>query len=382
MNQLAARIAGFPAALRAAGLPVGLDAGPLYLRALDAIPEIGTDDLFWVGRILLASRADDLVVHDRVFHEWFLGAGAAKVALAREPDRQRLEGAPGSGLVAAERRRGAIDSKSAQASPIEMIRQRNPLLIAQDAGSQERALLACFHRYAPRVRTRRRVPKPRGTDLDLRGTLRASLRQGGEIMTIPRLVRLERKRPVVLLIDVSRSMHGTSDDFMRAAALLVRADPGVEAFALGTRLTSVTQRLRRGEFSVALSATSRAVVDWDSGTRLGETVAALLADKRNTARLAGATIILMTDGLERGDPTQLIAGVKRLSRLSHRLILATPLAVDPRYRAATRALLGMLPALDRVVGCASFDDITTMLGHLTIVDRNARGTILHQETAP
>ncbi|WP_420614351.1 VWA domain-containing protein [Candidatus Spongiisocius sp.] len=62
----------------------------------------------------------------------------------------------------------------------------------------------------PQKRIRRTRPSPRGPGIDLRRSVRHSLRYGGDLVHLRRRGRMERPRPIVLIVDVSGSMAGVT----------------------------------------------------------------------------------------------------------------------------------------------------------------------------
>jgi uncharacterized protein with von Willebrand factor type A (vWA) domain len=123
----------------------------------------------------------------------------------------------------------------------------------------------------------------------------------------------------------------------------------VAVFTFATRLSVITPALRLRKPSAALDAASRAVDDWDGGTRIGPCLTKFLSVPRYAGFAAGAVVLVISDGMERGDPSEFVKAVRRLSRLAWRLVWATPLAADPNFEPKTRAMLKILPALDALV---------------------------------
>ena len=146
-----------------------------------------------------------------------------------------------------------------------------------------------------------------------RGSLRAAMRNEGEVMSLKRQRRATRPRPILLLIDVSGSMKQRSDAHLALAHEIVHAMPRVEVFTFGTRLTRLTRALRLQNREHALAEASGLVADWDGGTRIGDALEAFLAVPRFAGYARGAIVIVLSDGLERGDPTTMIRAVQRLA---------------------------------------------------------------------
>ena len=143
-------------------------------------------------------------------------------------------------------------------------------------------------------------------------------------------------------------MKGLSEDYLRFAHALTQAHPFVECFCFGTRLTRLTKSLRHKDLARALAEIAPAVVDWDGGTRIGASLAAFLAVPRFSRASRGALTVVISDGLERGDPDPMVHAVRRLAARSWRLAWLTPLAADPDFRPETAALRAILPIIDHL----------------------------------
>ena len=219
----------------------------------------------------------------------------------------------------------------------------------------------------PRQRSLRRRAARSGDRWHMRRLLRDAVRRDGEVLSLPKLARKTRQRRVLLLIDVSGSMKGSTEDAMSVAHVLTRVAERAEVFTLGTRLTRVTRALRLRERRQALSNTATLVSDWDGGTRLGDALDAFLRVPRFAAFSRGALVVIVSDGLERGDPDVLIGAVRTLSRLAWRIAWLTPLAADPGYAPRTAALQTLLPDLDHLGGGAG---LGILCGEILSLARN------------
>ena len=166
---------------------------------------------------------------------------------------------------------------------------------------------AALRAFARRRRTRCRADAPaarrrgKGGMADPRRTLRQMLRRDGEVGSLLRRLRKQRQRRVLLLIDVSGSMKSGTDSALRFAHALVQAGEQVEVFTIGTRLTRVTRALARRNREQALELASALVADWDGGTRLGDALQVFLSVPRFAGFARGALVVVLSDGLERGD---------------------------------------------------------------------------------
>jgi uncharacterized protein len=219
-----------------------------------------------------------------------------------------------------------------------------------DLDEEERVRVAALIRRlavsVPTERTRRTRPASTGATFDLRRTLRRSLRTQGEPFDRAWRARKSRTRPLVLILDISGSMAPYARALMQFAFAAMAVGRRVETFCFGTRLTRVTRTLRTKDPDRALHEIGRQVEDWEGGTRIGESLKALLDGWSQRAALRGAVVVLCSDGLERGDPELLRTQMARLRRLAYRVIWVNPLKGSPRYEPLARGMAAALPSVD------------------------------------
>jgi uncharacterized protein with von Willebrand factor type A (vWA) domain len=330
-----------------------------FLMSLVVSPPAGVDGLYWRARVTLVTGPEAFAVFDAVFDAWFRGGRllVEETAPALPDDDGRteaprasddgelgpLEPREGSGLDASTR-----DFASARVFPATSAEGREVL----------REVAAELARALPTVAARRSRRTRRGPQLDVQRVLHAANRTGGEIVHLAWRHRPPRPRRVLLLIDVSGSLRAQSPDLLRFAHQVVRVAPRAEVFTFGTRLTRVTAALDTHDVDSGLASLASCVLDADGGTRIGAALQQFLADSRCVALARGALIIVMSDGLERGDPSAMADATGRLGRLGHRLVWWSPLACDPAYRPVTRGMSAVLGDLDRLAGAR---DLPTLL---------------------
>jgi uncharacterized protein with von Willebrand factor type A (vWA) domain len=356
-------LVAFGRSLRRRGLPVGTGRILTFCRSVAALGLTDRDTLYWAGRASMVARRDDLDAYDEAFGAWYrsLGAGEAGLSieltlpseadLERELDERemRTETAASWEPLAdgdEEPEPGAESALRIVASAVEVIRQKS----FGDLSAEERLRVARMIRELslriPQERTRRTRPATKGTSLDLRRTLRRSLRTQGEPFDRVRRSRRVRARPVLLLLDVSGSMAPYSRALLQFAFAAMAAGRRVEVFCFGTRLTRVTRMLRAKDPDRAFHAIAGIVSDWEGGTRIGESLKTLLDGWSQRAALRGAVVVLCSDGLERGDPDVLRRQMTRLRRLAYRVIWVNPLKGSPRYEPLARGMAAALPSID------------------------------------
>jgi uncharacterized protein with von Willebrand factor type A (vWA) domain len=214
-------------------------------------------------------------------------------------------------------------------------------------------------------RTRRLRPSRTGR-IDLRRSARHAIRSSGELMNLFRRKPRVRRRPLVLICDVSGSMERYSRLLMIFAHAIARRED-LEAFVFSTRLTRITRMLRYRDLDRALDSVSKRVHDFSGGTRIGDAVGDF---NRNWARRVlghGAVVIIISDGWDRGDPAHLSAELMHLRRSAHRLIWLNPLLGSEGYEPLTRGMAAALPYCDDFLAAhnlQALDDLGRLLAGL------------------
>jgi uncharacterized protein len=325
----------FGRTLRDEGLDVGTGRIAEFCRAAALLPP---DDLYWAGRATLLARSADIPVYDEAFEAFF-----GPPAEVRPP--------PAVVRVGSE-----SEAESALASEAELLKDKS---FARCSEAELAALAKLMQRLPfvlPERRSRRRESARSGSP-DLRRTLRRSFRTGGEpVDRVWRKRRLDRRR-LVLLLDVSGSMDAYSRALVMFAHAAIRSERRVEAFCFGTRLTRVTRSLAVAGADAALAGAAAEVVDWDGGTRIGESLKVFLDEHGHGGLARGAVVLICSDGLEVGDPELLAEQMARLARLAHRVVWLNPLQEDPAYEPLARGMKSALPYIDLLASGHNFTSL-------------------------
>jgi hypothetical protein len=195
-------------------------------------------------------------------------------------------------------------------------------------------------------RTRRLRADPLGPVTDLRRTIRQSLRQGGEILTIARNRQVTRPPPLVVLCDISGSMSRYSQILLHFLHAVTNDRDRVHVFLFGTRLSNVTRQLRHRDPEVAFQMVSHVVPDWSGGTRIGEALDAFNHLWARRVLAQGAVVLLITDGLDRDGARGLAENMDRLHRSCRRLIWLNPLLRWAGFEPKSQGIRAMLPHVD------------------------------------
>ncbi len=177
--------------------------------------------------------------------------------------------------------------------------------------------------------------------------------------------RKTRLRPLILILDVSGSMADYSRHLLQFAHTARHAAAKVEVFCFGTRLTRITRVLEHRRPDSALEEAARAVVDWDGGTRIGQSLDTFIRQFGRNGLCRGGVVVICSDGLDRGDPEQLAAVMERLSRLCYRIAWLNPHKGDnPHFRPTTVGMMVAAPHIDLLLSghdLASLEQLAAML---------------------
>ena len=331
----------FPALLRQHGIAVAPEQTVSFLSAIELLGPRSLEHVRKAAVATLAPHPEQRERFEALFDAQFLGAIAEPGDEDFAPDDDvSVQEDSGSRevLLGEEINETGQAATGAEALSVRMLK---PL--------DENETLRRFGRELPAALPRRRGYRQRaarrGATVDLARSLRDAIRHDGEVMSLKKLRRVTRARPILLLIDVSGSMKQRSDANIALAHTVVQSVPHAEVFTFGTRLTRLTKALRRKRREQALADAAGLVADWDGGTRIGDALLAFLAVPRFAAYARGAVVVVLSDGLERGDPAALVTAVARLSQRAHRIDWLTPLAADPAYKPETEALRLIAPQL-------------------------------------
>jgi uncharacterized protein with von Willebrand factor type A (vWA) domain len=194
--------------------------------------------------------------------------------------------------------------------------------------------------------TRRFQPLLHGRKLDLRRTLRGSLRTGGEIVNFHRLGHIDKPVPIVALLDISGSMSEYTRLFLHFLHAVTDARKRVSVFLFGTRLTNITRALRARDPDDALARCSTLAEDWSGGTRIAPSLHSFNKLWGRRVLGQGAIVLLITDGLEREADQRLGFEMDRLHRSCRRLIWLNPLLRYSGFEAKAQGVKMMLPHVD------------------------------------
>jgi len=360
-GRLADNIVHFARALRVAGLPVGPGA---VLDALAAVQAAGVgtkDDFFWTLHAVLVKRHEHSLIFEQAFRIFFRKRGFLDQLMA-----MMLPQAPGSpppppppaatrvqealfsdakNKLAPEEREVELDT-TFTVSDRELLQRKDFAQMTADEIAAARIAIRRMVLSLDEVKTRRLTPHRHGHIIDMRRTLRASMKGGGAFIDLKYLGLKTKLPPIVALLDISGSMSDYTRLFLHFLHAVTDARKRVHSFLFGTRLTNVTRSLKARDPDQALAACSASVLDWSGGTRIATSLHAFNKLWARRVLGQGAIVLLITDGLERDPDDRLAFEIDRLHRSCRRLIWLNPLLRFEGFEAKAKGIQTMLPHVD------------------------------------
>ncbi len=360
-GRLAENIVYFARALRAAGLPVGPRS---VLDALEAVKATGVgtrEDFYWTLHAVFVKRHEHSLVFDQAFRIFFRKRGYLEQLMAMmvpqvmtpmseqpKPASARVQEALFSELAAKlreEQREAEIEARLT-VSDRELLQKKD---FAQMSAAEIAAAKDAIRRLVlplDQVRTRRLALDRHGHVIDMRRTLRASMKAGGAFIDLKYLGPKTKMPPIVALLDISGSMNEYTRLFLHFLHAVTDARKRVHTFLFGTRLTNVTRALRAKDPDEALAACSSSVLDWSGGTRIATSLHVFNKLWARRVLTQGAIVLLITDGLERDPDDRLAFEIDRLHRSCRRLVWLNPLLRFEGFEAKAKGVQTMLPYVD------------------------------------
>ena len=376
-GRLAENIVYFARALRAAGIPVGPGA---VLDALEALKVAGVgtrEDFYWTLHAVFVKRHEHSILFDQALRIFFRRRGYIDQLLAMMlPQTPAAPQAPQAGATRVhEALFAGLDDKLKKEREVEldarMTVSDREVLQRKDFAQMTAAEIATAKDAMKRLvlplaelRTRRLTPHLHGHLIDIRRTLRASMKGGGDFIDLRFIGPKTRPPPLVALLDISGSMSQYSRIFLHFLHALTDARKRVSTFLFGTRLTNVTRALRERDPDDALAACSAAVPDWSGGTRIASSLRAFNKLWARRVLAQGAAVLLITDGLERDADETLAFEMDRLHRSCRRLIWLNPLLRFEGFEARARGIKAMLPHVDEMRPIHNLESMTGLVAAL------------------
>jgi len=364
-GRLAENVMHFARLLRAAGLRIGPDRVLDCVRALDITgarqfpPR--RDDWYWTMSAVLLSRQEQRPIFDQAFEifwrdpkltekmmQMLLPQAYGRAAAPEVQQSQRLTDALlRQQREAQEEREERLELEARLSFSTREVLQRMDFDTMSAAElAQARRMISELRLPLPLVQTRRKKVSAEGKTINVRATLRESLRKGGDVIALVRAAPRKLHPPLVVLCDISGSMNPYSRMFLHFLHAITNDRDRVTVFVFGTRLTNITRQLRHRDVDVAMAKVAEAIQDWSGGTRIGASLREF--NFRWGRRVLGenACVLLVSDGLDREAGEGLGEEMERLAKSCRRLVWLNPLLRYEKFEARPAGVRAMLPHVD------------------------------------
>ena len=378
-GRLAENIVYFARALRAAGMPVGPGSVLDALEALNVARVGARDDFYWTLHAVFVKRHEHTILFDQAFRIFFRKRGYIEKLIASmipqtlepaekspAPGAQRVQEALFSGLNERAQDQSEIEVDARlTVSDREVLQKKDfaQMTAAEIAAAKD--AIARLTLPLDEVRTRRLTQNRRGHLIDIRRTLRASMKAGGAVIDLKYLGPRLKEPPIVALLDISGSMSEYTRLFLHFLHAVTDARKRVTTFLFGTRLTNVTRAIRQRDPDEALAACSANVADWSGGTRIASSLHVFNKQWARRVLGQGAVVLLITDGLERDADDTLAFEIDRLHRSCKRLIWLNPLLRFHAFEARAKGVQTMLPHVDELRAIHNLDSMKELVRALS-----------------
>ena len=364
----------FAEVLRKLGLDVGSGNVLDLVRATEYAPVGRKQDFYQAARCLLVHRKQDLPLFEEAFQVFWRKPASGQTtrdlrAMGEDRRFRKPQVGPPSGADTDDSGAGGDDSTGAQVDLNRTYSAREVLLekdfadyTAAEILDSRRMMLELSWDLGHR-RTRRLVPG-HGSTIDLRKTLRHSLKYGGEPLELDHRRQKNKVRPLVLICDVSGSMERYTRMLLHFIHTLSGRLDRVEAFLFATRLTRITRFLKHRGVDQTVTELARTVPDWAGGTRIGLALKTFNFHWLRRVLGSGSVVLIISDGWDRGEPELLAREAARLQRSCHRLIWLNPLLGSSDYRPLTRGMQAALPYADDFLPVHNMNSLEALAHHL------------------
>jgi uncharacterized protein len=373
--------------LREAGIPASPNQVIDLVQALEWLDLQRREEVKDAGRAVLVNSREQAEIYDRAFDLFFQAwstdemtaveqAGSGDALRTQTPPEEQAGGVKKDEPAES----AAEDDAAAELAPEELLAySANELLRSKDFSElSETELEGVFGllrklAWEPETYpTRRRRAASHGDDLDLRGFQRKALRYGGELVELAWQRPKTKRRPLVALCDISGSMERYSRVLLQFLYVITNGLQRVEAFAFGTRLTHLTRQLRHADVDEALKQAAQVVNDWGGGTRIGEALKTFNYRWGRRVLSHGPTVLVISDGWDRGDLDLLRREIQRLQLSCRRLIWLNPLLGAAGYQPLAQGIQTVLPFVDDFRPVHNLDSLEKLAAELEQATRPRR----------
>ncbi|HEV8110908.1 MAG TPA: VWA domain-containing protein [Burkholderiales bacterium] len=364
----------FARLLRAAGLRIGPDRVVDCVKALEMAGASGfplrREDWYWTMSAVLLSRNEQRPIFDQAFRIFWRDPKLAErmmqlmlpQAYGRAPKPEEQQSQRLTDALFSQRQQEAKTEKVELEARLtfssrEVLQRMDFDTMSAAELAEAKKLIAGLRLPLPVIKTRRFHVQRNGRRIDLRRSLRESLREGGDVIPLVRAARRELHPPLVVLCDISGSMNPYSRMFLHFLHAITNDRDRVSVFVFGTRLTNITRQLRHRDVDVAMARVAEAIRDWSGGTRIGASLREFNWQWSRRVLGQNACVLLVSDGLDREAGEGLGDEMERLAKSCRYLVWLNPLLRYEKFEARPAGVRAMLPHVDLFLPVHNLDSL-------------------------
>jgi uncharacterized protein with von Willebrand factor type A (vWA) domain len=358
--------------LRSAGLPISPEQTMDFTRALTLVNIGSREEVYHAARSLLVTRKEQLTLFQTIFNRFWRAHTRGEWPEPQTPQRKERPPQQPFDVVSymahktgeAEQTVDVVDKSGAFSAAEQLQRKDFARMTNEELDAVKRLIQEMRWKVSLR-QTRRRVAARKGRILHLRRVLRSAAKFGGAPLDLSWQDRKIKQRPLVLIADISGSMEKYARIMLQFAYSVSHSLQDVEIFLFGTRLTRVTPQLKLKNIDRAIDDAARQVLDWSGGTRIGQSLRVFNRRWSRRVLRRGAIVLIVSDGWERGDVSQLRNEMRYLQHRCHRLIWLNPLSGKRAYEPRVEGMAVALPFVDDFLPIDNLQSLRALSRHLS-----------------
>lgn len=365
--------------LRRAGLPISSDQVMDFVRSLTFVNLGERLQVYHAARCMLVSRHEHLRLFETIFNAFWnsLQTGGQHPGNPQKaPRAPRHDQHPNQPVLITYMAAKAMEAdpeldiadKSGTYSDSELLQRKDFSHMTLEELNAVKRLIQDMRWQAAFRQSRRKVASRNGETLHLRRVIASAVKHNGVPMRLAWQSRKIKQRPIVLIADISGSMEKYSRLVLQFFYSVAHSLKNVECFVFGTRLTRISLQLKLKNIDRAVSEAAAEVVDWAGGTRIGESLAAFNRQWSRRVLRRGAVVMIVSDGWERGDVTELANQMRYLQLRCYRLIWLNPLMGKAHYQPQVEGMAAALPYIDDFLPIHNLQSLSALAAHLAALN--------------
>ena len=324
--------------IRQAGIPVGIDRSIIAVKAIQDTSLNSLDDLCEILLTILVTKKDHIGIFKNLFHLFWKQIKMPKdlaesdensiKSHSKKTDKKRKKKRDNMQITPTTNTPNQINRSSNTpllASTIASIQKKDFQELSQEELKIAKDIIAKMKLIDKPVKTRRWKKNPTGNRIDVKESIKKSIKTNGEIIRWNTTSKKTSEPTIIMLCDISGSMKTYSTILLHFLHAVVQKHTSVSAFLFGTNLTNVSRQLRHHDINLALEKISQLSLDWGSGTRIGFAISEFNLKWSRRVTTQNSTIILVSDGLDSDAGQDLKKPMERLKRSCKKIIWLNPL---------------------------------------------------------